>query len=155
MLQEANNRLTALFHSHFHSIADELIGIDPYQFTRAYSPGMQEFIEAYTYAEYLSNKPISDWEALQQWLIYDKMSEKMKKNQIADGDSEDNTAKDEETDENKENRVFSCLLQPMDYMLGLSDLSGEVMRRCVNSLGSGDLDACYDACKFLQHLYKG
>lgn len=40
-------------------------------------------------------------------------------------------------------------------MLGLSDLSGEVMRRCITSLGNGDIDTCFEVCEFLRQLYSG
>lgn len=50
---------------------------------------------------------------------------------------------------------YKCLIQPTEFLLGIGDLSGEVMRRCINSLGAGDFDTCFAACNFLQSLYTG
>ncbi|KAM8703333.1 hypothetical protein ACLKA7_008023 [Drosophila subpalustris] len=97
VLEEAKQRLTKLIDVNFRAIAQELRNQDVYQFRAAYSPGLQEFIEAYTYMEYLENE--------------DK------------------------------DRV--------------SDLTGELMRRCINSLGSGDTETCMETCKALQQFYTG
>lgn len=48
---------------------------------------------------------------------------------------------------------LSLHIDPGEYMLGLADLTGEVMRNCINSLGSGDTDNCFKTCKFLQNLF--
>lgn len=50
---------------------------------------------------------------------------------------------------------FSFFVDPTEYILGLSDLSGELMRRCINSLGSGETDICMETCKVLQQFYTG
>jgi predicted translin family RNA/ssDNA-binding protein len=110
----------------FAVIAKELKGRDPYQYLRAFSAGVQEFIEAYTFCEYLQEKEISDWNAIEERFKF----------------------KDEET-----NEEFDFKLIPSEFILGLADLTGEVMRNCINSLGSGDPDNCIKTCKFLQHIY--
>lgn len=47
------------------------------------------------------------------------------------------------------------MVDPTEYILGLTDLTGELMRRCINSLGSGETDTCMDTCKALQRFYTG
>lgn len=94
---------------------------------RAISPGLQEFIEALTYYEFLAGQPFSDWTILEQKLKY-KIG----------GQNEDEV---------------SLHLAPAEYMLGFADNSGEIMRFCINSLGSGETDNCFKACKFLQNTY--
>ena len=47
------------------------------------------------------------------------------------------------------------LLTPDDYVLGIADFTGEMMRKCINSVGSGDIDACFKVCNFLRHVYSG
>lgn len=93
---------------------------------KAYSCGLQEFVEAFSFYEYLSNDALMDWTHLQQKLSY-----------TADcGD-------------------YACLINPIEYMLGLADLSGEIMRKCINALNNGDIDRCLKACNFIQDLYSG
>lgn len=126
ILADAFKRLNSLCKSSFESIAKELKDRDPYQFVRAYSCGLQEFVEAFSFYEYLSNDYIMDWEHLQQKLSY-----------TADCEN------------------YICLINPIEYMLGLADLSGEIMRKCINALNNGDIERCLKACNFIQDLYSG
>lgn len=145
-LTEAFNRLNTLCTNSFANIAKELDGLDPYQYGRAYSAGLQEFVEAYTYYDYLANNNCSiNWNDLQKKLTYGpKKPEDFP--EIAAAVQEVSGTPEMET---------KCLIQPMEFMLGLADISGEVMRKCINALGSGDIDACRTACNFIQHLYSG
>lgn len=125
---------------------------------KLFSSGIQEFVEAFTYYDYLVNENIMHWTDLQERLTYTVKP---------DGDSKVNTEDvspepmlAEEVTENKPEvseipKEMSCLVQPIEFMLGLADLSGEIMRKCINSLGSGDIDTCRKACNFVQHLYSG
>lgn len=126
MLQEATQRLDKLCTQNFSVIAKELKGRDLYQYLRAFSAGVQEFIEAYTFCEFLQDKDLSDWQQVNERFRF----------------------KDEETSE-----AFTFDLIPSEFILGLADLTGEVMRNCINSLGSGDTDNCVKTCKFLQGMY--
>ncbi|XP_058458198.1 translin-associated protein X-like [Malaya genurostris] len=143
---EAKKRLESLCQTHFVTIAKELHGLDPYQYTRAYTAGLQEFIEAYTFHEYVSTQIISNWKTIQNQLTYN----------IPTNSDEDEENSDDDKDNNKtpKNQI-SCLLPPLDFFLGIGDLSGEVMRKCINSLGSGDVESCFDHRRFMQELYKG
>lgn len=139
-MSDAKGRLQNLCENHFANIAKELRDQDPYQYSRAYSPGLQEFVEAFTYYAYLSGDKWIDWNDLQERLTYEEQL-------VVDEEGAENTM-----------LVFTnynCLVQPIEFILGLSDLGGEVMRRCINSLGSGDIESCLKACNFMQHLYTG
>lgn len=141
----------ALCETHFASIAKELRGLDQYQYARAFSPGLQEFVEAFTYYEYINSGKILDWSDLQNRMIYQEGHD-------ASGDKENDKTTQEESGplvSKEERKMFKCLVQPMEFMLGLGDLGGEVMRRCVTSLGTGDVETCFQACTFLQSLYTG
>lgn len=142
VLDEAKGRLLELGKVQFAGIARELKGIDQYQYTRAYSAGVQEFVEACTYYDYLSGGELSDWIKLQRSLTY-----KTEKKENSEENADQIVPETEET--------FYCLLQPIEFMLGLADVTGEVMRKCINSLGSGDIDACFNACSYVQSLYSG
>lgn len=135
ILADAFTRLTNLCAVNFCNIAKELDTWDQYQFARAYSAGLQEFVEAFTYYDYLKSDRMMNWNDLQKRLTY-------KKNEQND-------------DSNADELKIACLVQPIEFMLGLADLSGEIMRKCINSLGIGDIDTCHRACNFVQNLYSG
>uniref|UniRef100_A0A1Q3G3L6 Translin associated factor x n=1 Tax=Culex tarsalis TaxID=7177 RepID=A0A1Q3G3L6_CULTA len=166
--EEAKNRLHTLCRTHFATIAKELHGLDPYQFGRAYTAGMQEFIEAYTFYEYAHSQNISHWNGLQEKLRYKvpepkkvtppvPAAEKVEDEQPAETGEDPMETEDppvEPSSPQKEIEI-TCLLSPMDFVLGVGDLSGEIMRKCINSLGSGDVESCFEHCRFMQELYKG
>lgn len=156
ILDEARSRLAALCTNNFASIAKELQNLDPYQYARAYSAGLQEFVEAWTYFEYLSKDTINEWNDLQKKLTYDVTDVELPIIETLTID--ESTSAPEPADEKRDTgslKTILCLVQPIEFMLGLADLGGEVMRKCVNSLGNGDIDACFNACNFLQNLYSG
>ncbi|XP_061402850.1 translin-associated protein X [Musca vetustissima] len=154
VLEEARTRLEKVIACNFKAIAEELHGHDPYQFRGAYSPGLQEFIEAYTFMEYIKyvendsegaggdeGGEMSDWNALQKKMTYPA--------------SEEKEVKDEEeiTTSSKASTMF--FVDPNEYILGVSDLTGELMRRCINSLCSGETDTTMACCKALQKFFTG
>jgi len=159
VLEEARQRLTKLIEVNFRAVALELRDQDVYQFRAAYSPGLQEFIEAYTYMEYLcyedgegenETKSVSDWQAIQSVMQYVEESSKPK-GEPTEGEEMEVVPLEEKESPKK----FQFFVDPTEYILGLSDLTGELMRRCINSLGSGDTDTCLETCKTLQHFYTG
>ncbi|XP_058130325.1 translin-associated protein X [Anopheles ziemanni] len=154
---EAKVRLENIFGNHFAVIAKELQGQDPYQYARAYTNGMQEFIEAFTFYEYSSGQDISHWEDIQKKLEYTKIKPISSKNTENEEPRDCNIGSEalEHEDKNPVEETFTCKLQPLDFTLGLGDLSGEIMRKCINSLGSGNAESCFEHCRFLQELYAG
>lgn len=56
----------------------------------------------------------------------------------------------------RENDAYNDNIFTMvDYVLGLNDLSGELMRYCINKISSGHIETAFDICRFLSHLYVG
>lgn len=48
------------------------------------------------------------------------------------------------------------LLYPhVDYVLGMADFTGELMRMCINGLGSGKLEQCFKLCNYVKDLLIG
>lgn len=43
----------------------------------------------------------------------------------------------------------------IDYVLGVSDLTGELMRYCINQVAAGRNKIAFDTCRFLTNLYTG
>lgn len=54
-----------------------------------------------------------------------------------------------------EERTVMTLLPQTDYMLGIADLTGELMRKAINSISSGDSHECFYACQVVRDLYTG
>lgn len=151
---EAKTRLNNLCQTHFATIAKELQGQDPYQYLRAYTSGLQEFIEAYTFCEYVDSSNISHWKTIQDQLKYKVKLIEAHKSTVSSEETPADATSESRSNESEEVDVV-CPLPPMEFVLGVGDLTGEVMRKCINSLGSGDIDSCFDHRRFLQEMYKG
>lgn len=128
VLCEADLRLQNVAQNHFKAISRELENQDPYLYLKAYRNGLEEYIEAVTFYQYLSSGNMKNWLELGKALTYTS-SEKSKFIQI--------------------------LITPFEYILGISDLTGELMRQCINNLATGDSASCYETCNFIRNMYKG
>ncbi len=49
----------------------------------------------------------------------------------------------------------NCFITMVDYVLGLNDLTGELMRYCINQVSSGEIQTAFEVCRFLENLYMG
>lgn len=124
ILAESNDRLRKLCASKFSLIAKELAGKDVNQYIRAYSAGVQEFIEALSFYEFSGDsEKLSSWKNITENFL---------------------TFAEE-----------SLHVIPTEFMLGLQDTTGELMRKAVNSLGSGDVDQTLRVCDILRSLHIG
>lgn len=144
ILATAKSRLDAVAKKLFRDIAYELDGQDAYQYHRAYRAGLEEYVEALTFYEYLENGGCTrDWIKLEEMLTYHTT---MKQSEP----SEPSVSSDAEEPVTKMTRV---LVPPTDYIMGMADLTGELMRRCINNLAIGDIASCYHTCNFVRHMY--
>lgn len=109
----------------FKNIATELGNEDPYQFTRAYSPGLQEFVEAFSFWYFLKNGSLVSLQEVCQELVFD---------------------------EEHEDKI-SLEVPPVEYILGIADLTGELMRLAINSVGKGNLKAPLEVCQLLRSIH--
>lgn len=94
--------------------------------------GLQEFIEARTLCHLIQHRELLPWQQAQNEFQY--------------------TLKQ---DDNEEVRNVVTVLPKVDYMLGLADLTGELMRRTINSIASGDNDESFYVCQVIRDLYRG
>ncbi|KAK9712105.1 Translin family [Popillia japonica] len=113
---EANLRLTQLLQK-FKMIAYELKNLDHYLYLRAYSNGLQEYIEAVYFYEYQRNAALPT------------------------------------NDETITDLQLCCPI--VEILLGLGDFTGEMMRKCINNLGSGNIDDCFKTCNFVRNIFMG
>ena len=49
---------------------------------------------------------------------------------------------------------MSAYLTPVEYVLGIADLTGELMRKCINSVGTGDIEEPFKLSFLLQNIYQ-
>lgn len=155
VLMEATTRLTHLVNVHFKAVAKELKGEDPYQYMKAYSAGLQEYIEAVTFHHYLTSNSLPSWSKIQGDLTYiDKdVTTECEGRSTATG--EESTVVTCSTGSPDEDSSFKTHISPVDYILGVADLTGELMRKCINNLGSGNIEGCYHTCTFVRGIYSG
>lgn len=146
VLAAAKSRLDTVAKKLFCDIAHELDGQDAYQFHRAYRAGLEEYVEALTFYEYLENGGCTrDWSKLEETLTYHaalKLPEPSESPEPSSNLEEEPTMK-----------ITRVLVAPTDYIMGMADLTGELMRRCINNLAVGDITSCYHTCNFVRLMY--
>ncbi|KAB7505558.1 Translin-associated protein X [Armadillidium nasatum] len=106
-------------------IAMELKDGDKYQFLNAYTAGIQEYVEALTFYHFLLNEKILSHSEVQN----------------------------RKTD--PEELILCVPIPAKEYILGLGDLTGELMRFCIKSLSVGNYTMCYKICDILRHFNSG
>ena len=99
-------------------MAEELSSQDDYQFLRAYSPGLQEWVEALSFYHFLTTNKIISYQQTQAELRF-----KLPAKEETEGELE-----------------ASVTIPQSEYVLGLADLTGELMRNAINALGSGEME---------------
>ena len=121
-------------------IGTELEGEDPWFYLRAYTAGLQEYVEALSFYHHLKFGELISWEEVGQ------STKNSTTGNTVETDSENPTdsVPVDPTKDNKEEVIFGEVLVPRaDYMLGVADLTGEVMRQAVNSAGAGNARMCF------------
>jgi len=122
LTDEAQAKLELVVKNSWSQIARELQGNDPHHFLRAYSPGMQEYIEAKSFLYYIRNRSLIPLDQLQKELVFPNGSQ--------------------------------VLIPVYEYLLGIADLTGELMRMCINAVGQGRTDIVTHTCMFLRNLHQ-
>lgn len=125
IVEEAERRLNILVNTNFKAIAEELQSHDNYLFHKAYTWGMQEFVEA-VFCQFLKRDNISTWNDINNSFQYEENGKK-----------------------------FDLMFSQYDFIFGIADFTGELMRRCINSLGIGNIDDCFKICHFVRQINTG
>ncbi|XP_007892045.1 translin-associated protein X isoform X1 [Callorhinchus milii] len=129
-------------------IAQELVGEDMHQFHRAFSPGIQEYVEAVSFQHFIRSRSLISLEEINKCLVFTPKKEEQP------GDSECSTLSNSEA-ENQNQQVLCLQVTPTDYLLGIADLTGELMRMCISSVGNGDVETPFEVSQFLRDVYYG
>ncbi|GFN98958.1 translin-associated protein x [Plakobranchus ocellatus] len=159
VLSEAAGKFKELYRTKFYPLALELDGQDPYQYLRAYSAGLQEYIEAVTFYHYLLDDNLMRLNKIQADLTFnrkaqetkagnqEKITECVQSTPAAASDGAVPSPKNEQDTSSPVNNetepcgVVTVPIPPSEYMLGIADFTGELMRMAINSVGAGDLES--------------
>lgn len=141
VLSETKLKLSNVEQTLFKAIACELDGQDMYQYLRAYRAGLEEYIEAVTFYQYLHSGEMQDWTKIEKTLVF------------ATPDKSTSAEITEST--HSVSKPLHVLVTPHEHILGIADLTGELMRKCINNVTTGDIASCYQTCSFVRNIYKG
>lgn len=98
--------------------------------SRAVTNGFQEYVEARTFLSFIADKRI---------ITYPEVQKEFEYIITEDGNS----------------RTLVTFIPESDYMLGIADLTGELMRKAINGISSGAREECRQASDVVRHLYTG
>lgn len=228
ILGEAEVKMAEVKRRFWFLVATELNGEDHFKFLRAYTGGLQEYIEALSFYHYLCYGRLIQWKEVQDDLTFRRRIKRRKNpsggnvTTSSSADSESTLAADdknekkdhngderaaaaaagEESEEKKEEGVdgaevckdsssglanadpdvknteppkeasdssksssateiideevvTSVCVPKTDFVLGLADLTGEVMRQAINCVGLGNISVCFDLLDFLHEIHGG
>ncbi|KAJ9709446.1 hypothetical protein PVL29_001092 [Vitis rotundifolia] len=125
VLDKAVKDLASVTEQHVSRLVKELQGTDFWKLRRAYSPGVQEYVEAATLCNFCKNGTL---------LILDEINATLLP-------------------------LSDPSLQPLqinilDYLLGLADLTGELMRLAIGRISDGELEYAEKICRFVRDIYR-
>jgi len=146
IIEEAEKRLADLRENLWFQVCKELRDEDHYQYIRAYSAGLQEWIEALSFYYFLKYKKISSFAYVQQQLEF-----RLDKSDAVNDTSEMPEKESDSTD----GVVVSVTVPQSEYILGIADLTGELMRNAINALGAGNMEICFVLLEILQSMAEG
>ncbi|KAK2086049.1 hypothetical protein P7K49_035474 [Saguinus oedipus] len=107
---------------------------------------LQEYVEAVSFQHFIKTRSLINMEEINKQLIF-TTEDSGKENKTHYGPSSD--AQD------KQFGTWRLKVTPVDYLLGVADLTGELMRMCINSVGNGDIDTPFEVSQFLRQVYDG
>ncbi len=164
VLGEAWTKIDTEIRPLLRSIAKEIREEGPYRHHRAFSPGLQEFIEALSYYKYLECGRLISLDYVQEFLTFRETVE-TKKNSEEEVEKTDQCKDSSDMGEGNgkdegsvADSVETRIILPLgfsDFLLGLADLTGELMRLCINSVGSGNRELPFSLLPFFRALYCG
>uniref|UniRef100_A0A1A8HI46 Translin-associated protein X n=1 Tax=Nothobranchius korthausae TaxID=1143690 RepID=A0A1A8HI46_9TELE len=140
VLNEAEGKLDGV-RQKISQIAEELRGEDINQFHRAFTPGIQEYVEAVSFLHYIHHRSLISLEEINARLVFMRTEK-------ADPKGSAEAAP-------RGAHVLTFQVTPADYLLGVADLTGELMRMCISSVGNGDIETPFQLSQFLRQIHDG
>ena len=127
ILKEAEQKLDDIKSNLIHKIATEVQFEDPDKFHKSYSSGIQEYLEAFMFLHYKKNGRLVSFSEAQNELVF----------------TENN---------NSTGKLLKFPLHASDYVLGLADMTGELMRQAVTAVASGNTTLPFQFLQFLRDV---
>lgn len=140
-------------------MAVELSREDPYRFHSAYTIGIEEFIEALSYFVFLKEGRLVSLEEVQQQLTFPQTAcdPKMEVDDSSEKEEEKETSVEKEGDQMDWTALPSPVLvfplSLISFVLGVADLTGELMRLSINAVGSGNRELPFTVLRFIREIY--
>lgn len=125
VLKKAEADLEAVKDQYISRLVKELQGTDFWKLRRAYSPGVQEYVEAATFCKFCRTGTLLDLEELNAGLL-----------PLSDP------------------AIEPLQINVFDYLLGLADLTGELMRLAIGRISDGELEFAEKICRFSRDIYR-
>ncbi|XP_010665826.1 uncharacterized protein LOC104883076 isoform X2 [Beta vulgaris subsp. vulgaris] len=125
VLEKAEKDLQAMRDQHVSRLVKELNRTDFWKLRRAYSPGVQEYVEAATFCKFCRAGTLLNLDEMNTTFL-----------QLSD----------------------SCIeplqINILDYLLGLVDLTGELMRLAISRISDGELHFADKICRFVRDVHR-
>lgn len=159
ILEEADTRLGDVRRNLWLQVAEELKGEDHHQYLRAYSAGLQEWIEALSFYYFLRNNKIISYEEVSKHLQFEESilpNKETYENRLdtqTEAETESTATAIEKSEDLTES--LSVNIPPSEFILGIADLTGELMRNAINALGAGNMEVCFTLLEILQCMAEG
>ncbi|KAM2887450.1 hypothetical protein FF1_011316 [Malus domestica] len=125
VLQKAEKDLVAVTDRYISRLVRELQGTDFWKLRRAYSPGVQEYVEAATFCKFCRTGTLLSLDEINATLL-----------PLSDPSLE------------------PLQINVLDYLLGLADLTGELMRLAIGRISDGEREFADKICKFVREIYR-
>ncbi|XP_021910509.1 translin-associated protein X, partial [Carica papaya] len=125
VLDKAEKDLAVVRDRYVSQLAKELQGTDFWKLRRAYSPGVQEYIEAATFYEFCRTGTLLKLDEINATLL--PLSNPS---------------------------IEPLQINVLDYILGVADLTGELMRLAIGRISDGELEYAQKICHFVRDIYR-
>ncbi|KAG8052433.1 hypothetical protein GUJ93_ZPchr0001g32961 [Zizania palustris] len=125
VLSKAENDLATVVHQYIGKLVKELQGTDFWKLRRAYTFGVQEYVEAATFCRFCKTGTLLSLDEINDSLLV-----------LSD------------------NSVEPLHINVLDYILGVADLSGELMRLAIGRISDGEVEYAKNICSFVRDIYR-
>ena len=149
LLDEGEDKIREVF-QFLRATAEELHGSDPWRHASAFSPGLQEFVEALSYYVFLRQGQLLSVEEAQQWMSFAPRRKGMEEERV-EGETELVVTENEVGEE----MLVQVPLSELNYVLAIGDLTGELMRMCITAVGAGQQEVPFQLLPFIRAIYCG
>ncbi|TVU22571.1 hypothetical protein EJB05_32281 [Eragrostis curvula] len=125
VLSKAENDLATVVNQYIGKLVKELHGTDFWKLRRAYTFGVQEYVEAATFCRFCKTGTLLSLTEINESLL--ALSDKS---------------------------VDPLQINVLDYVLGVADLSGELMRLAIGCISDGEVEYAKNICSFVRDIYR-